>query len=157
MSIFCRKNFIIIVAIRFTDQKRLKIRLFLNFHLKFWYKTIFFDIKRYNDVNNFYNCIKFFIHEKKNYWASIFAIFFFLLLPKSKIVSKKGRFSSFEGVSWKLNSFNIFSLSDMRNIISIRRLVFKSYNKMRTNLFATNKKMGWKSTNITRIWNRCRR
>lgn len=150
MSIFCRKNFIIIVAIRFTDQKRLKIRLFLVF---IWS----FDIKRYNDVNNFYNCIKFFIHEKKIYWASIFAIFFFLLLPKSKIVSKKGRFISFEGVSWKLNSFNIFSLSDMRNIISIRRLVFKSYNKMRTNLFATNKKMGWKSTNITRIWNKCRR
>gem|GEM_PF-3331688 len=44
-------------------------------------------------------CIKFFIHEKKNYWASIFAIFFFLLLPKSKIVSKKGHFISFEGVS----------------------------------------------------------
>ena len=150
MSIFCRKNFIIIVVIRFTDQKRLKIRLFSVF---IWS----FDIKRYNDVNNFYNCIKFFIHEKKIYWASIFAIFFFLLLPKSKIVSKKGRFISFEGVSWKLNSFNIFSLSDMRNIISIRRLVFKSYNKMRTNLFATNKKMGWKSTNITRIWNRCRR
>ena len=150
MSIFCRKNFIIIVAIRFTDQKRWKIRLF-------WVFIWSFDIKRYNDVNNFYNCIKFFIHEKKNYWASIFAIFFFLLLPKSKIVSKKGRFISFEGVSWKLNSFNIFSLSDMRNIISIRRLVFKSYNKMRTNLFATNKKMGWKSTNITRIWNRCRR
>lgn len=40
MSIFCRKNFIIIVAIRFTDQKRLKIRFFLNFHLKFEYKTI---------------------------------------------------------------------------------------------------------------------
>jgi len=150
MSIFCRKNFIIIVAIRFTDQKRWKIRLF-------WVFIWSFDIKRYNDVNNFYNCIKFFIHEKKIYWASIFAIFFFLLLPKSKIVSKKGRFISFEGVSWKLNSFNIFSLSDMRNIISIRRLVFKSYNKMRTNLFATNKKMGWKSTNITRIWNRCRR
>ena len=150
MSIFCRKNFIIIVAIRFTDQKRWKIRLF-------WVFIWSFDIKRYNDVNNFYNCIKFFIHEKKNYWASIFAIFFFLLLPKSKIVSKKGRFISFEGVSWKLNSFNIFSLSDMRNIISIRRLVFKSYNKMRTNLFATNKKMGWKSTNIARIWNRCRR
>ena len=123
----------------------------------FWVFIWSFDIKRYNDVNNFYNCIKFFIHEKKIYWASIFAIFFFLLLPKSKIVSKKGRFISFEGVSWKLNSFNIFSLSDMRNIISIRRLVFKSYNKMRTNLFATNKKMGWKSTNITRIWNRCRR
>ncbi len=150
MSIFCRKNFIIIVAIRFTDQKRWKIRLF-------WVFIWSFDIKRYNDVNNFYNCIEFFIHEKKNYWASIFAIFFFLLLPKSKIVSKKGCFISFEGVSWKLNSFNIFSLSDMRNIISIRRLVFKSYNKMRTNLFATNKKMGWKSTNITRIWNRCRR
>ena len=150
MSIFCRKNFIIIVAIRFTDQKRWKIRLF-------WVFIWSFDIKRYNDVNNFYNCIKFFIHEKKIYWASIFAIFFFLLLPKSKIVSKKGRFISFEGVSWKLNSFNIFSLSDMRNIISIRRLVFKSYNKMRTNLFATNKKIGWKSTNITRIWNRCRR
>ena len=150
MSIFCRKNFIIIVAIRFAGQKRWKIRLF-------WVFIWSFDIKRYNDVNNFYNCIKFFIHEKKNYWASIFAIFFFLLLPKSKIVSKKGRFISFEGVSWKLNSFNIFSLSDMRNIISIRRLVFKSYNKMRTNLFATNKKMGWKSTNITRIWNRCRR
>ena len=123
----------------------------------FWIFIWSLNIKRYNDVNNFYNCIKFFIHEKKNYWASIFAIFFFLLLPKSKIVSKKGRFISFEGVSWKLNSFNIFSLSDMRNIISIRRLVFKSYNKMRTNLFATNKKMGWKSTNITRIWNRCRR
>lgn len=150
MSIFCRKNFIIIVAIRFAGQKRWKIRLF-------WVFIWSFDIKRHNDVNNFYNCIKFFIHEKKNYWASIFAIFFFLLLPKSKIVSKKGRFISFEGVSWKLNSFNIFSLSDMRNIISIRRLVFKSYNKMRTNLFATNKKMGWKSTNITRIWNRCRR
>ena len=150
MSIFCRKNFIIIVAIRFAGQKRWKIRLF-------WVFIWSFDIKRYNDVNNFYNCIKFFIHEKKNYWASIFAIFFFLLLPKSKIVSKKGRFISFEGVSWKLNSFNIFSLSDMRNIISIRRLVFKSYNKMRTNLFATNKKMGWKSTNITRIWNKCRR
>lgn len=150
MSIFCRKNFIIIVAIRFTGQKRWKIRLF-------WVFIWSFDIKRYNDVNNFYNCIKFFIHEKKIYWASIFAIFFFLLLPKSNIVSKKGRFISFEGVSWKLNSFNIFSLSDMRNIISIRRLVFKSYNKMRTNLFATNKKMGWKSTNITRIWNRCRR
>ena len=150
MSIFCRKNFIIIVAIRFAGQKRWKIRLF-------WVFIWSFDIKRYNDVNNFYNCIKFFIHEKKIYWASIFAIFFFLLLPKSKIVSKKGRFISFEGVSWKLNSFNIFSLSDMRNIISIRRLVFKSYNKMRTNLFATNKKMGWKSTNITRIWNRCRR
>lgn len=150
MSIFCRKTFIIIEAIRFTDQKRLKIRLF-------WIFIWSFDIKRYCDINNFYNCIKFFIHEKKIYWASIFAIFFFLLLPKSKIVSKKGRFISFEGVSWKLNSFNIFSLSDMRNIISIRRLVFKSYNKMRTNLFATNKKMGWKSTNITRIWNRCRR
>lgn len=150
MSIFCRKNFIIIVAIRFAGQKRWKIRLF-------WVFIWSFDIKRYNDVNNFYNCIKFFIHEKKNYWASIFAIFFFLLLPKSKIVSKKGRFISFEEVSWKLNSFNIFSLSDMRNIISIRRLVFKSYNKMRTDLFATNKKMGWKSTNITRIWNRCRR
>ena len=150
MSIFCRKNFIIIVAIRFTDQKRLKIWLF-------WIFIWSLNIKRYNDVNNFYNCIKFFVNEKKNYWASIFAIFFFLLLPKSKIVSKKGRFISFEGVSWKLNSFNIFSLSDMRNIISIRRLVFKSYNKMRTNLFATNKKMGWKSTNITRIWNRCRR
>ena len=150
MSIFCRKNFIIIVAIRFAGQKRWKIRLF-------WIFIWSLNIKRYNDVNNFYNCIKFFIHEKKIYWASIFAIFFFLLLPKSKIVSKKGRFSSFEGVSWKLNSFNIFSLSDMRNIISIRRLVFKSYNKMRTDLFATNKKMGWKSTNITRIWNRCRR
>ena len=150
MSIFCRKNFIIIVAIRFAGQKRWKIRLF-------WVFIWSFDIKRYNDVNSFYNCIKFFIHEKKNYWASISAIFFFLLPPKSKIVSKKGRFISFEGVSWKLNSFNIFSLSDMRNIISIRRLVFKSYNKMRTNLFATNKKMGWKSTNITRIWNRCRR
>ena len=123
----------------------------------FWIFIWSLNIKRYNDVNNFYNCIKFFVHEKKNYWASIFAIFFFLLLPKSKIVSKKGRFISFEGVSWKLNSFNIFSLSDMRNTISIRRLVFKSYNKMRTNLFATNKKMGWKSTNITRIWNRCRR
>ena len=127
-----------------------KIRLF-------WIFIWSLDIKRYCDINNFYNCIKFFIHEKKIYWASIFAIFFFLLLPKSKIVSKKGRFISFEGVSWKLNSFNIFSLSDMRNIISIRRLVFKSYNKMRTNLFATNKKMGWESTNITRIWNRCRR
>ena len=125
-----------------------KIRLF-------WIFIWSLDIKRYCDINNFYNCIKFFIHEKKIYWASIFAIFFFLLLPKSKIVSKKGRFISFEGVSWKLNSFNIFSLSDMRNIISIRRLVFKSYNKMRTNLFATNKKMGWESTNITRIWNRC--
>ena len=123
----------------------------------FWIFIWSLNIKRYNDVNNFYNCIKFFVHEKKNYWTSIFAIFFFLLLPKSKIVSKKGRFISFEGASWKLNSFNIFSLSDMRNTISIRRLVFKSYNKMRTNLFATNKKMGWKSTNITRIWNRCRR
>jgi len=140
----------IIVVCILRDRKIKKIRLF-------WVFIWSFDIKRYNDVNNFYNCIKFFIHEKKIYWASIFAIFFFLLLPKSKIVSKKGRFISFEGVSWKLNSFNIFSLSDMRNIISIRRLVFKSYNKMRTNLFATNKKMGWKSTNITRIWNRCRR
>lgn len=140
----------IVVVCILRDRKIKKIRLF-------WVFIWSFDIKRYNDVNNFYNCIKFFIHEKKNYWASIFAIFFFLLLPKSKIVSKKGRFISFEGVSWKLNSFNIFSLSDMRNIISIRRLVFKSYNKMRTNLFATNKKMGWKSTNITRIWNRCRR
>ena len=143
--------FIDIVVIRVVEDRKIKkIRLF-------WVFIWSFDIKRYNDVNNFYNCIKFFIHEKKIYWASIFAIFFFLLLPKSKIVSKKGRFISFEGVSWKLNSFNIFSLSDMRNIISIRRLVFKSYNKMRTNLFATNKKMGWKSTNITRIWNRCRR
>ena len=140
----------IVVVCIVRDRKIKKIRLF-------WVFIWSFDIKRYNDVNNFYNCIKFFIHEKKIYWASIFAIFFFLLLPKSKIVSKKGRFISFEGVSWKLNSFNIFSLSDMRNIISIRRLVFKSYNKMRTNLFATNKKMGWKSTNITRIWNRCRR
>ena len=140
----------IVVVCILRDRKIKKIRLF-------WVFIWSFDIKRYNDVNNFYNCIKFFIHEKKIYWASIFAIFFFFLLPKSKIVSKKGRFISFERVSWKLNSFNIFSLSDMRNIISIRRLVFKSYNKMRTNLFATNKKMGWKSTNITRIWNRCRR
>ena len=150
MSILSLWNLLILWCFVLWRIKNKKIRLF-------WVFIWSFDIKRYNDVNNFYNCIKFFIHEKKNYWASIFAIFFFLLLPKSKIVSKKGRFISFEGVSWKLNSFNIFSLSDMRNIISIRRLVFKSYNKMRTNLFATNKKMGWKSTNITRIWNRCRR